>query len=452
MKRILLVFLYLHFSNLLISQTVTTVATPVLKYLYVNNVNIGSISNTEKQQLFPLIIGNKQANFKLIRNKSGLYALADGSGQVYKATTLTENIISFTRIDSTLFFGNNFKSIKFSYNDTLYSFGGYGFWQMNGLLTHFNPGAEWSINKINKLYNASDYLFSYASDQGKIFYVELPREVESTFEKRERFLTVAFNIKEKENVLLGIINSKIDLSQCDFTIDAPSLKGILAYSNRDIYLYSFLQNKVYKLVNLSIKETLLSNSDDLIQNTFELDSKIYFTHLRDNDLKSIAISINDFVEEPYPLYISVDKDNYVIFYIAIPIIIIIIITAIVINIKKKNNIKQNNEKEEALVKDLNNNEFNTIESTLIFTLIEKSKINSHLTVDELNTILGIKKKTIEIQKRVRTETLNRINHKFNVNFNKETVFIERIRSVEDRRYFNYIINIENIRIYLNHQN
>ena len=90
---------------------------------------------------------------------------------------------------------------------------------------------------------------------------------------------------------------------------------------------------------------------------------------------------------------------------------------------------------------------NSIEINLINKLIEKSNIDSHLSVDELNNILGIKKKTIEIQKRVRTEAINRINHKFNINFNLETKFIERTRSNDDKRYFNYIIIKKNANIY-----
>ena len=99
--------------------------------------------------------------------------------------------------------------------------------------------------------------------------------------------------------------------------------------------------------------------------------------------------------------------------------------------------------------DLTNNEFNEIERKIIDKLIEKSNNNAFFNVEEFNSYLGIKKKTIEIQKRVRTEAINRINHKFNVNFNKETLFIERVRTNEDRRYFNYMINKENANIYLN---
>jgi hypothetical protein len=93
--------------------------------------------------------------------------------------------------------------------------------------------------------------------------------------------------------------------------------------------------------------------------------------------------------------------------------------------------------------------FNEIEKKLIALIIESSSHQKHFTVNEMNLHLGVKNKSIEIQKKVRTETIIRINHKFNVNFNMDTVFIERVRSIEDRRYFNYFINEENINTFLN---
>lgn len=93
-------------------------------------------------------------------------------------------------------------------------------------------------------------------------------------------------------------------------------------------------------------------------------------------------------------------------------------------------------------------QFNEHEKTLIQHIIEKSKNQQFFTVAELNLHLGVKNKSIEIQKKIRTEAIIRINHKFNVNFNMDTVFIERIRSIEDRRYFNYYINEGNIKTYL----
>jgi hypothetical protein len=92
--------------------------------------------------------------------------------------------------------------------------------------------------------------------------------------------------------------------------------------------------------------------------------------------------------------------------------------------------------------------FNELEKTVISQIIEKTKSQEPFTVYELNILLGVKNKSIEIQKKIRTEAIIRINHKFNVNFNMDTVFIERIRSIEDRRYFNYFINEVNMKVYL----
>jgi NhaP-type Na+/H+ and K+/H+ antiporter len=159
--------------------------------------------------------------------------------------------------------------------------------------------------------------------------------------------------------------------------------------------------------------------------------------------------MNDFKEEPYPLYIS-EFDENITWIVVLIIILIIGTTLIIVYIKRRkiNNPTATKYIEEQYTVDLTSNEFNTIETSLINKLIEKSNQKSHLTVDELNSYLGIKKKTIEIQKRVRTEAINRINHKFNIKFNIESTFIERTRSIEDRRYFNYIINKENATIYL----
>ena len=155
--------------------------------------------------------------------------------------------------------------------------------------------------------------------------------------------------------------------------------------------------------------------------------------------------MNDFQEEPYPLYIPENNENNI--WLIILVLIIVIILIITLPLRKRKKTSVTPEKEQTYTNNLNNNEFNAIEGILIEKLIEKSKIDSHLTVDELNTILGIKKKTIEIQKRVKNEAINRINHKFNINFNRETTFIERTRSIDDKRFFNYVINKENSKIY-----
>jgi len=321
---------------------------------------------------------------------------------------------------------------------------------MNGQLSHFIPGAEWSIDKINKTYNTVNTFYSYQPQESKIYYIEYPRIEESTTEKKEKFAVISFDINKKENKVLGILNPKINLNWEYFVIDIPTLRGVISYNEREIYLFNFSSNKIYKLTNTKIKDELIGKAGAELQTTFEDEGKIYYSFLNDTTLRSLEISMNDFKEEPYPIYISenIEGNNWT----AILIISLFALTSsiLVYYKRKKKHTSLTSVKDETYNVDLNSNDFNSIETTLINKLIEKSNNDSHLTVDELNTYLGIKKKTIEIQKRVRTEAINRINHKFNVNFNLETTFIERTRSNDDRRYFNYIINRENAKTYLNH--
>ncbi len=57
---------------------------------------------------------------------------------------------SFKRLDQTYYRGNNCRSYRFLANNTIYSLGGYGFWQTNNLLTYFDKRSdEWeAVNSL----------------------------------------------------------------------------------------------------------------------------------------------------------------------------------------------------------------------------------------------------------------------------------------------------------------
>ena len=191
--------LSLFFCISLNAQSFSIPTNPTLTYLYKTPNEIGTIGNTDKLLLFPIPVGNKQANFKLIKNKNGLFALVDGTGQVYKATNLDKAYITLTRIDSTHFSGNTFESINFSYNNVIYNLGGYGFWNRNGQLSHFTNSAEWSIDKINFTNKTLNTYYSYQPLISKIYYIGLPWNEESTYDKNDNKLVTVFDISKKEN-------------------------------------------------------------------------------------------------------------------------------------------------------------------------------------------------------------------------------------------------------------
>lgn len=450
MKQFSIALITLFISTLTFGQSYTIPTSPSLTYLYNSKNEIPVIGHTEKMKLFEPKLNNWRARFKLIKNKSGLYVLVDGTGHVYKATNLDQKNITFTRIDSTQFIGYNFESINFSYKDKIYSFGGYGFWNRNGQLIHFTDGGEWMIDKINKTYKTMNMFYTFKLSESKIYYVEFPWNEETSLENNINTNVIEFNIEKKENKLLGKLNSKINLNYKVLLLDIPSLNGKLNLIDSEIFLCNFSSNKVYRLINSKIKDALIGIAGAELQTTFEDEGKVYYSFTNNTTLRSFFISMNDFEEEPYSFYIP-EQNKISKLIIIISMCFITLLTTLFIFYKKRRKETQTgiSENIEPYSADLKSNELSMIEVTIIKKLIEKSNMDSHLTVDEFNSLLGIKRKTIEIQKRVRTEAINRINHKFNVNFNLETVFIERTRSDDDRRYFNYIINKENSNIYLN---
>ena len=65
-----------------------------------------------------------------------------GSGRVFEIDTINNTI---DRQDRTTYQGYNFDAYQFQRNDTIFSFGGYGFWLENNLLTYFSEARrEWN--------------------------------------------------------------------------------------------------------------------------------------------------------------------------------------------------------------------------------------------------------------------------------------------------------------------
>lgn len=411
--------------------------TPLLRHLYYSKNDICSISNTSLESFLPEFNNKYKSYQKLIKTKSGLYIMIDGTGKVFRAIEIDNNFISFSRIDITRYFGNTFYSIDFAYHDTLFSFGGYGFWHMNGQLRRFNTDKEWSIEKVYKIRHTIDFIYNYISKKNKLFYIEQPINDEETFFQKTEYTALEFDIKKKKNNVLGQVNNNIKLG-LNIMIDLPNLNGTLINSDRDFLLLDMEHNKVLKLKNKKIIEALIDKSGTTIQNTFEEGNRIYFTNYPDTNLKSIPISINDFKEEPYNIYEdSIQSNSKIIIGIGILIILYVVL-------KRRRN-KINLQKHELIkIDDPYSNDFTLIEKTLIEKLIEKSKNGSYFTVDDINNYLGTKKKAIEVQKSIRTESINRINHKFKINCDSNATLIQRVRSIDDARFMNYKISEDNI--------
>jgi hypothetical protein len=159
--RLLIIFLLL--LNIGFSQEYSFYGNGIINRIFEEDGKELVIKNKERNE--PLINlehpYTKYSQF-LLRNKKGSFILVDGTGRIYKATSKSNDTVYYNRIDSTHFYGYNGGAINFTYHDTIFSFGGGGFWRVNGQLRYYSEKYhEWDILPINEEVPTTDELFYF---------------------------------------------------------------------------------------------------------------------------------------------------------------------------------------------------------------------------------------------------------------------------------------------------
>jgi hypothetical protein len=383
----------------------------------------------------------------LVRNKRGSYILIDGTGRIYKATSKSNDTVYYNRIDSTHFYGYNGGAINFTYHDTIFSFGGGGFWRVTGQLRYYSEKYhEWDILPLNEEVPATNALCYYDTLNSEIYYLQIPITNYATNISTEGYSIFKLNLKSRINKKLGKINNEfanLFLSKVGYSyVQLPSLNAVMVnFDGENQYLIDFINNKSYKLVRTEIQKVFFGNSKLIfVTNSFEINNWIYFT--RSNDptmqLDSVKITMNDFTPMNTSFY-ETDRENESKYGIAT--IGILTLGGIIFFARRRKKIKPKKEDQEDETNGIG--DFKSIELDLIEKIYNRSLEGKSYSVEDINAALGLSKKSLEIQKKIRTETINRINHRFKIIFNTEDELIERIRLEEDRRYYKYIISEEN---------
>jgi hypothetical protein len=421
---------------------------------------LGSITITNSPEYFSKIvkIDNelvKDHKQSLIKDEKNLYVVIDQTGIVYRASRILSDYIEFERIDSTYLFGYNGGAIVFSNNDTLFSLGGYGFWRSNGQLRYFNEiYHEWNIIKLNREVPITNLLYYHDFKNDMLYFLQFPYEDPATGKKQEKFILSKLDIKKRLVVDLGELNPELTklfpLQHAYITVSVPSLNGLLvSFNHENQFFFDFHRNSTYRITNKNISDLFSGNSKSLtIANAFSFNDSIHFSLSNDTLQKiySVSFSKRDLLAKPIFIYsIPYQANNNIIYF---SILIIFLFTSFLIfkykiSPKSKKLIQIDDEKK-YIGNETVENEFNSFELDLIKKLINNSKKGAHLNVDQINGFLGLTKKRLEVQKKIRTEMINKINHKFKIRFNVESVLIERVRSSEDRRFYEYFINKDNM--------
>jgi len=348
-----------------------------------------------------------------------LLATFSGSGQVFEIDTINNRI---DRQDRTFYQGYNFDAYQFVRKDTIFSFGGYGFWLENNLLTYFSQvRREW-----NFMSNAP-------------FPVNIPeggkRVVPLCFYDRQHevLYTTCNGALYAYNFLNHIWskqgNTNIDLNNGSelFKMHRMTDTTLLVMSNNWAREINFYRNTI---IDRGLKNGLLYNQTGLMSSLNCMYSLNEHTLLipKISDVLPIGYSFEYFTGQSQnrgqrPLFSSTSGRNWRLVFLTLALMVILFLVFIF-----RDRLPGKNSKINAL-----NRYFNLTQADVLQQLL-----SGPLLADDLNSILNVQEKSWEVQRRQRSIFLKELNLLGLRIFQVEVVLREK--SPTDKRQVVYVIN------------
>lgn len=429
--------------------------------------------------------GFNNAGYGVVKNDSGLFIFPQGTGRVYRYQTES---LRWKRVDSTYFAGYNFGSVQFSLGKDMYSFGGYGFWQINGMLRQFNPIAgEWNVIKTNryipwtlKHVGWSNFFF-LDTLSGKLIINGLGTNGLQT-------------LKDQADPEIGNDIYALGLRDGDwqklghFRDTSLEIIGFLPWGILDVHgsVTDISQNRTYKLGDRVISKLQaityksLQGSDKLI--SFCYDSTLYFSRdvqhydsltITRADLKDLGIPVFEPVESSILEKLSGLREYGGLFLVLASGFIL----GLFIKRDKSSMAKVSSKNQSEDLPKLNDltpsippdqavadipqktptdEKAVTFRSSRILDLLEEkerslmefiyrySAEERLTTIEEINKVIGVANRSMEVQKRMRSDLIGSINQKMGLITKDKKPVISKQRSEFDKRSFEYYIRTEHM--------
>jgi len=355
-----------------------------------------------------------------IKNKTIISII--GTSLVYEFLQ-SKDEFQLKRLDNSSFRGFNFWAHQFARKDTIYSIGGYGFWNYNNTLIYFdekNKGWE-SVKFKNEGPKEVNYEVSgYDTIKDGIWTLDLINP-DKSFDGKTDYHLYFFDFKTKKWENKGKLNKSI-FDQYNCRIESGFwINNHFVFNKRESCL--IINPRENSVFISDLKNRQIGNGKEMIEHK---DSIYFYSPNEINTLEKflrLKIAKKQFFDQSIKLEETFtdqtfykQKDNWMYFFIAL--LTIGLILKLIQQIRKRNSI------------------FDDKEIIFLKRLLEKEE---GFTTDELNEFLDIDKKNIDIQKNQRNHFIKHINSKFRIKYNGENL-IERKSSENDKRFVNYVVN------------
>ncbi len=357
---------------------------------------------------------------KLIVVNEEFYFVDNLGGALYK-----ENQNHIERIDRSFRHKNQLASAVFTYNDTIYKFGGYGFFGARNFITYFSENSkEWEVVIEDpkskhppglfdmKHFILNDKLFVFGGST-----INLNNRNSSISNKE--IWTFSFEKKIWEQI--GRINfENLHYSIFDFINNDKFYftyrNNIYRFDINKLSLVEYAQNDLLKKINFSFPGNIQNNYLNVFVNKFN--SEIQNPNI-------VSIDLNNLKYKNSKLLFKKSQINSTLIYV---LILAIFIITFYFQFKKFSYLRiDNNYIRFRLNKiQLNENELNFMKLLINETIIENSKL------------LELLPDTYEIshKSRIKNSTIEDLNNKLKIICNNKYL-ITKTKTKEDRRYYNY---------------
>jgi len=442
---------------------------PILKKLssYEGTVLVYSLNKESFIDLSDLPANFSNEGYSIVKNPSGLYVFPQGTGRIYQLDTSSRGY-RWRRIDSTYFTGYNFRSIAFSLDSVFYSFGGNGFWTKNGTLRYFNHfSKEWDATML------SENIYWTKVVDG-FFMVDTALKtlsIKATSAPSHELLKSSNAEKIKDglyrlNIKTGDWTKMGKMRDTSHSIVATLPWGLLVdnfgvldlASNRYFTFSKRIKSKILGIVS-SNRYTYPAIA------TFAIDSVLYMGG-QFHPYDSVVISRADLIDTGIPIYTPLKPQGLLDNIEAESFLIVILgflssFLGLLLYKAKKNQptpaveILSSSTSLDiplAVAEPETEKHPTSFRSTRILELLEEREkslveylfyhsVDERLTtIQEINKVIGVQNRSVEIQKRMRSDLIGSINQKLGIITKDKKLVINKQRSEFDKRTFEYFIN------------
>lgn len=407
------------------------------------------LSNNENP-LFKFKEGENASETQIIvPSKSGIKVLVAGNNKVFEYNKEEDYLF---RIDQSKYHGHNFGATTILYNDTLYSIGGYGFWQMNGGVRYFNNNTnEWDIIKGSKLIpfaNGINAISYYDASKAKLYvlYHHYNSEYLNPDKVKYPLELAIFDFKTKtweQDQLL--VNKKIALEIKDLSVVQKIEHGLLLNTKNfaNSILLNFSENMAYTLKPTVTTELIQLKNNHQNNLIYTKGQSLFLFDRTMDSLFEFKFKLTDFEKTNISIYtkLTSNKIDYTYILIAFAVVILIVINVVVLSTIKKRT-RKNSHASELDKRDIKDfvHSLDEIEKIVVKQILENAREQQNTTTNQLNKLLGTDKKEFKIQNNIRSEVILNINKKFKLFSNISDDLIERERAEVDKRFMEYNIN------------